>query len=173
MVELISFSVAWLVMRGSWHPRWLLASCSWDLDRRDGHLGFQMSWGGIYGGISQLALEPTVTFILQPGITEMAASSQPQSTHTYLSGSCASFCLGWRGRRVCAGNCGTICKLGKLHKQQMLMWWVWIPNTSSENTFSWKMSLKWKIFIFKHSSKGVMGIIAALKNLSHLFALNT
>ncbi|CAB1461005.1 unnamed protein product [Pleuronectes platessa] len=47
-----------------------------DLDQWEGHLGFQMSRAGIYGGISQLALAPTVTFILQSGMSEPAASCQ-------------------------------------------------------------------------------------------------
>ena len=132
MVALISSSVAWLVLRGSWHPRGHLASCSLDLDQWDGHLGFQMSRGGIYGGISQLALAPTVTFILQSGVSEPAAWCQlPIYPHisAWVSASV------WHRRKSIRSSCRKLdhCaswKLGELRRQQMLMkvwdsWWSW------------------------------------------------
>lgn len=63
MVELISIGELgqcyqdFGILKGSWLPE----AESWIC--RDRHLGLQMSWGGISGGISELALEPTVTFI--------------------------------------------------------------------------------------------------------------
>lgn len=43
----------------------------------------------------------------------------------------------------------------------------------AKTQFSSKMSLFENKFFFKRGSKDVMEIRAALKNLSHLFALNT
>jgi len=76
---------AWPVLRGFWHPWGLLASWSWDLDLQDGHLGFQMSWRRIYGGISQLALEPRMTFIPQSGMTELECRVSFLWAPTYLA----------------------------------------------------------------------------------------
>lgn len=44
---------------------WLPATETW-IDGA-GHLGFQMSWGGIYGGILQRALVLRLTFTIQSG----------------------------------------------------------------------------------------------------------
>lgn len=56
---------------------WLPATETW-LDGT-GHLGFQMSWGGIYGGIPQLALVPRVTLTIQSGRYGKTGSVEPAS----------------------------------------------------------------------------------------------
>lgn len=50
------------------------------------HLAFQMSWGGIYGGIPQWAQVPRVTLTVPSGRYGGTGSVEPASYHKYLSG---------------------------------------------------------------------------------------
>lgn len=90
---------AWLCRGDSWHSSGLpgAGTC-------EGHLRDQMSWWGISGGISQLALEPVVTFIAQSGMTELGESCQlPISLHmsgwASAAGTCASSCEKWKKKK--------------------------------------------------------------------------
>lgn len=65
---------------------WLPATETW-IDGA-GHLGFQMSWGGIYGGILQRALVLRLTFTIQSG----RSGGNPVESGPASAEICANYC---------------------------------------------------------------------------------
>lgn len=98
-------------------------------------------------------------------------------THICLSERCWKLCFllsRTRKGRVCAENRELLCYLET---------WKVTPTADAnvmsigfslrvaKTPFFKKMSLKWKVFFFKHGSKGIMEIRTALKNLRHLLLI--